>query len=44
LLTAAKGEAQETTLYVIAQILCEFYAIVTNTERGPLDALPGSSI
>jgi predicted nucleic acid-binding protein len=34
LLEAAQGEAP-TTLYVTAQILCEFYSIVTNARRVP---------
>ena len=33
LLEAAQGEAPTTTLYVTLQILCEFYAIVTNARR-----------
>jgi predicted nucleic acid-binding protein len=33
LLEAAQGEAPGTTLYVTSQILCEFYAIVTNARR-----------
>jgi len=33
LLEAAQGEIPMTTLYVTLQILCEFYAIVTNARR-----------
>jgi len=33
LLEAAQGEAPTTTLYVTLQILCDFYAIVTNARR-----------
>jgi predicted nucleic acid-binding protein len=33
LLEAAQGETPTTTLYVTLQILCEFYAIVTNARR-----------
>jgi predicted nucleic acid-binding protein len=33
LLEAAQDEAPATTLYVTLQIVCEFYAIVTNTRR-----------
>ncbi len=33
LLEAAQGEVPTTTLYVTLQILCEFYAIVTNARR-----------
>ncbi len=33
LLEAAPGEAPTTTLYVTSQILCEFYAVVTNARR-----------
>lgn len=45
LLEAAQGETATSTLYVTLQILCEFYAIVTNTRRvlkprSSFDALP----
>jgi len=49
LLDAAQGEAPTITLYVTLQIICEFYAIVTNARRvlkprTPADALAVISV